>query len=118
MFTILVVEDEPDLQLLMRIFLRKFGYNVLTADNGVKAIQILQEYTPDLIFTDIMMPFMDGFELVKEIKAHPEWRKIPVLVASSVDVRKSIGSDIEGCLQKPINFNELKVMLSQILTSI
>jgi CheY-like chemotaxis protein len=115
MFTILVVEDEPDLQLLMKIFLKKFGYNVLVADNGMMAIEILREFIPDLILTDIMMPFMDGSEMIKEIKKNPHWSQIPILVATSIDFGPNRSLDVQGYLTKPVNFSELRDKLSLVL---
>ncbi|HPQ41656.1 MAG TPA: response regulator, partial [bacterium] len=66
--TILFVEDEPNMRnLVEKVFLEK-GYNILTASNGIKAMELLINTTPDLIVSDIMMPEMDGIELFQAVK--------------------------------------------------
>ena len=80
---ILIVEDE----LVVRsIYRRKFemsGYQVETAEEGSAALKLLPIYKPDLIQVDIMMPGMDGVEVIRQIRAWPEFREVPILVLSS-----------------------------------
>src|SRR5580700_1760097 len=80
---ILIVEDE----LVVRsIYRRKFemsGYQVATAEEGAAALKMLPEFRPDIIQLDIMMPGMDGVEVIRQIRAWPEFRSVPILVLSS-----------------------------------
>ena len=70
--TILVVDDELDILEFVGYNLRKEGYIVLTANNGLAAIEIAQEKTPDLVILDVMMPDMDGIETCERMRAIPK----------------------------------------------
>ena len=70
--TILVVDDELDILEFVGYNLRKEGYTVLTANNGLTAIEIAQEKTPDLVILDVMMPDMDGIETCERMRAIPK----------------------------------------------
>ncbi len=68
MTTVLVVDDEPGLRTVMSNILTSSGYNVITAENGKKAIDTVRTTLPDLIFLDIRLPDMDGLQILEEIK--------------------------------------------------
>ncbi len=80
---VLVVDDDDVLRELMRRILEKDGYSVTEARNGRDALDRLAEVTPGLILLDLMMPEMDGFELVEELRHHPSWRSIPIMVVTA-----------------------------------
>ena len=69
--TILVIEDHPDQRDLLAIVLQREGYRVVTAGNGVEAMDKLQKEDVQIALSDIMMPKMDGFELIKNIRSDP-----------------------------------------------
>lgn len=108
---ILVVEDDFQNRQLINIYLSRSGYEVVSAINGTAALDKLQNYTPDLIISDIAMPFMDGFELYDKVKAFPHLRSVPFIFLtaySDAEKRrhsKEIGSD--DFLTKPIEQEEL-----------
>ena len=77
---ILVIDDEPSLLILFKQFLENEGYSVATAADGREGMHLLREHKPDLIITDIMMPEMDGLEVVQEIRS--KYRDIPVIAIS------------------------------------
>ncbi len=83
---VLVVEDETATRDLMVRFIRKEGWDVVEAGNGREALDQIAERKPDLIFLDLMMPVMDGFEFIKELRAHREYRSIPVVVVTAKDL--------------------------------
>ncbi|MER2088732.1 response regulator transcription factor [Sporosarcina sp. JAI121] len=66
--TIMIIDDEPQMRKLIRMFLEKEGYSVIEATDGVHALSLLDETPPQLLIVDVMMPFMDGFTFAKEIK--------------------------------------------------
>jgi Response regulator containing CheY-like receiver, AAA-type ATPase, and DNA-binding domains len=81
MFTILVVEDEINIRKLMRNSLERKGYNVLEANDGEKALEILDLNYTDLIITDIMMPKIDGIELARDLRE--AGYQVPILIATA-----------------------------------
>lgn len=78
-YRILVVDDEEDILELLKYNLQKEGYNVKTANNGIKAIEIVKSYTPDLVILDIMMPQQDGVETCRQIRDIPEMQQAFIL---------------------------------------
>jgi CheY-like chemotaxis protein len=84
--TILVVEDDPDSLELTCKTLVQAGWSVNAAENGMEAIEIIANNPPMLILLDLMMPEMDGFEVIKKMRYHPEWQLIPIIVITSVEL--------------------------------
>lgn len=80
---ILVVDDEPDVVLLIERTLRAEGFEVLKAYDGIGALDLIASEKPDLILLDIMMPMMSGYEVCEQVKANPETQHIPVVCLSS-----------------------------------
>ena len=78
-YTVLVVDDVPTNVMLVQAILKKEGYTLLTTDSGAKALRIAQERHPNLILLDIMMPEMDGYEVLQHLKSNPETNNIPVI---------------------------------------
>lgn len=80
---ILIIEDEKALMNVMRIKLESENYEVLTALGGEEGIKVIQEKMPDLVLLDIIMPEMDGFEVLEKLKVNEETKDIPVIVLSN-----------------------------------
>ena len=76
---ILVVEDHKPLLTAIQEVLEVEGYSVLTAGNGVRALAVMENNTPDIIIADIMMPQMDGYTLYDRVRSHPDWVPIPFI---------------------------------------
>lgn len=81
--TILVVDDEPDVVSFLEATLKAENFNVLSAYDGISALDICCTEKPDLVLLDIMMPMMSGYEVCEQIKANPVTQHIPVLFLSS-----------------------------------
>ncbi|HVK03020.1 MAG TPA: response regulator [Armatimonadaceae bacterium] len=117
---ILVVED--DLLILRQIAfnLESHGYAVETAVNGVEAIKRMMASRPDLLITDIMMPEMDGHELVSSVRADPELKDVPVIMLTARtqddDMMQGYQSGTDLYLTKPFNPAELITFVNRILT--
>lgn len=109
--TILVVDDESAMLNAVADILRGHEFHVLTAEDGLQALQLLGEHTPDLIITDIMMPRMNGYQLYERVSANPDWVWIPFLFLSGksdeADVRfgRELGAD--DYLMKPVDPEDL-----------
>ena len=82
-FDVLVVDDDADKRMLLEVALGMEGYEVRTASNGRDALAAVESYPPDLIVTDIMMPEMDGYELVRRIRQNPQTKFIPLILQTA-----------------------------------
>jgi CheY-like chemotaxis protein/anti-sigma regulatory factor (Ser/Thr protein kinase) len=101
---LLLVDDEDDIRYGLRLALERDGWRVAEAANGKIALERLAEGVPDAIILDLMMPEMDGFEVVEALRRHPDWRDIPVLVITAKDLtdedRSRLNGGVERILQK------------------
>ena len=83
MHTVLVVDDETDILELVAFNLERQQFKVITADNGISAVQLAKEKLPELIVLDLMLPGIDGFSVYKELRADPRTSGIPVLMLTA-----------------------------------
>ena len=81
--TILVVDDSRTVQFTLRNMLQQAGYHILEARNGENAIELAREHKPDLIFMDVVMPGMTGFQATRALRKYDETRDIPIVVMSA-----------------------------------
>ena len=115
---ILIVDDNNELLMLMKQLL-KSKYHVLTANNGLKALEIIKNNDLDLIVSDLMMPEMDGWELTEKIKTNKDYSHLPIILLTArtqeEDKRKSlvIGADEYMC--KPFKMSELTLRIKNII---
>jgi CheY-like chemotaxis protein len=86
---IMVVDDETSILMLIEISLKRSGFEVITVDNPFRALDLLEESTPDLLILDMMMPGMDGLELCQKIRSRPQTAKTPVIVFSALNDSKN-----------------------------
>lgn len=108
---ILVVDDDQQIQIIIKYILEKQGYKVRTADNGSEALDIIHVHHCDLVLLDIQMPIMNGFETLVEIRNSPSTEKLHVLILSSnqstSDILKAADYGIDGYILKPPRKNEI-----------
>jgi signal transduction histidine kinase/CheY-like chemotaxis protein len=107
---VLVVEDDTATRELMRRTLSVQGWTVCEARNGLEALALMRRSRPDLIFLDLMMPEMDGFDFVEQLRANPEWRTIPVVVVTAKELtqedRDRLNGNVRSILEKGALSNE------------
>ncbi|TVR91456.1 MAG: DNA-binding response regulator [Spirochaetaceae bacterium] len=117
MFTLLVAEDDKNLQKLMAAILRQNGYNVITADDGLSALNILYETHVDLLICDIMMPKMNGYELTQDIRQAK--LSLPILMVTAKetldDKRKGFYLGTDDYMVKPIDMDEMLLRVTALL---
>ncbi|XFA72098.1 response regulator transcription factor [Thermosynechococcaceae cyanobacterium Okahandja] len=117
--TILLVDDDPNLVLLVRDYLEMQGYRVLTAAHGREGLAILQQHTPDLIICDVMMPQMDGYSFVSAVRGHAHLNWLPVLFLSAKgqthDRVKGLQTGGDVYLVKPFEPDELLAQVQALL---
>lgn len=116
MVTILVVEDNEHTRMLTEARLKKY-YNVVVAENGSEALDIFYEKQIDLIVADIMMPVMDGYEMLKELRENNEDVPVLFLTAKSTfdDKKKGFDLGIDDYITKPIDYEELFLRIKALL---
>lgn len=93
--TILAIDDESDILLIIRTALESEGYKVLTASNGPDGIASAKEAKPDLIVLDVMMPDMDGFEVLRRLRADDATLDIPVVMLTGLSDKDRIKSALD-----------------------
>jgi signal transduction histidine kinase/DNA-binding response OmpR family regulator len=107
---VLVVEDDAPMREVLRRTLEKEGWAVREAANGREALAALAEARPELILLDLMMPEMDGFQFVDEVRTHHEWRSIPIVVVTAMDLtpddRRRLNGYVEQILHKGVYSRE------------
>jgi signal transduction histidine kinase/DNA-binding response OmpR family regulator/streptogramin lyase len=98
----LVIEDDPTTRELMKRNLQRDGWTVREAGDGQAGLEALQASVPALILLDLMMPRMDGFEFVRELRQHPEWRAIPVVVVTAKELTAEDRLRLQGQVSRII----------------
>jgi len=118
---ILAVDDEKHIVRLVQVNLERAGYTVITANDGKEALEKVNEENPDLVVLDVMMPYMDGFEVLQNLRRSPATRDIPVIMltakAQDADVFKGWQSGVDCYLTKPFNPMELLSFVKRIFDS-
>ena len=108
---ILVTDDEPNIVRLIQVNLERQGFQVETANNGAQALEKIRANRPDLLVSDVMMPEMDGFELLSNIRRDPVLENLPVIMltakAQDRDVLEGYTRGADMYLTKPFKFNFL-----------
>ena len=116
---ILVVDDDPAILDLIAQLLIEEGYPVLAASNGRAALDLAREQLPKLILLDLMMPEMNGWQVVGELKAAAQTRWIPVILLSARRDLATVAVDLEvaAFIEKPFDIDELLASVRRILSS-
>lgn len=108
---ILVVDDEPDVVLIVKTGLEAEGYSTLAASNGADGYALAREEQPDLIILDVMMPEMDGFETLEKLKNDEATSQIPVIMLTGLSerakIQRALVSGIAYYVVKPFEFEDL-----------
>jgi DNA-binding NarL/FixJ family response regulator len=116
---LLLIDDDPNLILLVKDYLEFRGYEVITAENGREALEVLEQDVPDMIICDVMMPEMDGYSLVSAIRSDPKTSWIPVLFLSakgqSQDRVKGLNIGADVYMVKPFEPEELVAQVESSL---
>jgi len=116
---IVLAEDEPQIARLVEFKLKKEGYQVVSKGNGEEALAAIKAEKPDLILLDVMMPVMDGYEVLRRVKEDENLKNIPVVMltakAQERDVVKGIDLGAEDYITKPFHPAELLARVKKIL---
>ena len=119
--SVLVVEDNSGNREMICRQLTKAGWDVLEAQNGLQALAVLQTQQPGVILLDLMMPEMDGFELIRQLRAHPQWRSLPIIVLTAKDLtvaeRQWLSGQTQRIYQKGAGNRQLLDEIHSLLTT-
>ncbi len=118
--TVLIVEDNPE----MRYYLKEVlgdNVNIATAGNGIEAMKWLEDKTPDLVISDVMMPGMDGKQLINELKKSDRYKTIPIITLTALaDTENQLSflrMGVDDYIVKPFNVDELRIRVYNLLTN-
>ncbi len=116
---VLVVDDHQTVVRLMEAVLKLRGFAVLHAENGPEALEVVRRERPGMVFLDIMMPGMDGFEVCRQLKADPATRDIPVVFLTArgeeADVARGAEAGAVDFIKKPFQTSDVMRLLEQHL---
>ncbi len=117
--SILVVEDEPNIVLSLQFLMKKAGFEVRVARDGVEALAAVEERAPDLMLLDVMIPKRDGYDVCQTVRANPEWQGIYIIMLTAkgreVDREKGIALGANDYVTKPFSTRDLTEKVKQLL---
>jgi len=107
--TILIVEDDMGIRVVLQDTLASQGYDVVTAENGIKGLELAKQLRPDLVILDVMLPMMDGYEICKRIRMEGITSPVMMLTVKDEEVDKVLGLELgaDDYMTKPFSVKEL-----------
>ncbi|HLM42865.1 MAG TPA: response regulator [Myxococcaceae bacterium] len=115
MSQVLIVDDEPDIAIILGELLGEEGLDVRVVHDGREALEALAVQTPDLLITDLMMPRMDGHALIRELRSNAKFRHIPIVVMSAGALDKSLLAPDILFVPKPFELTDMLDRVSELL---
>ncbi|MCA1721077.1 MAG: response regulator [Actinobacteria bacterium] len=120
MARVLVIEDDPGVRRMLELMLAAEGYEPESASDGREALARLDRLPPDLVILDVMMPGVDGFTVLRELRTRDGWETVPVVVTTALgtdqDMWQGWQSGADYYLVKPFSIEELRAIVVRLLT--
>ena len=117
--TILLIEDDELIAGLVRLMVERLGHELVWAPDGEAGKQMLETGTADIVILDILLPYLNGFEVLKSLRADPKTAKLPVVVltgkTAQADIDRVVEAGADDFLAKPFQPNELSQRLTRLL---
>lgn len=117
--TVLFADDEAHVTHVMSRAARAAGYTVFTAEDGEEAYELASEHRPDLIVTDLQMPYMSGIDLAQRLLEHNELKRIPIILLSArgyvVEKEAKLLTNIRTVIEKPFNARDIMARIGAML---
>lgn len=117
--TILLAEDSSSVRKFVSLALKMQGFRVIAAEDGMQALEFLPKEHIDLLVTDLNMPNMDGYELIRNIRANEQYKSIPIIILSSLskdeDIKEGMDAGANSYLIKPFNTKRIQYEISKYL---
>lgn len=115
--TALIVEDSPEVQNMLSMFLARLGFETIEADDGLQGIKLAEHARPDVILLDLMMPFAPGDLLLEYIRKTEALKNTPVIVTSAHpkarEISQRLGANL--CVEKPFTFDDIKNAVQKVV---
>jgi len=119
---VLIVDDEIHIVQVVAIKLRNNGFEVLTAENGAEAFELVQAHNPDLVITDYQMPVMTGVELLEKLRNDPRFAELPVIMLTArgfaIEDDRKTHLNVAACLSKPFSPREVLQCVQDVLQQV
>jgi DNA-binding response OmpR family regulator len=119
---ILIVDDEPSIVVPIQFLMEQQGYNVIVAENGHDALDLIYKYNPDLVLLDIMLPGIDGYEVCEIVRLNPKLREIKIIFLTAkgreVEIAKGLALGADAYITKPFSNAELVAKVKAVLENI
>lgn len=116
---VLIADDEPSIVASLEFLMRRSGHDIRVAVNGDEVLGLVEEFVPDLVILDVMMPRRSGFEVCAKIRERESWRSIKILMLSArgreAEVSKGLALGADAYLTKPFSSRELLQVVRQLL---
>lgn len=116
---LLLVDDEPGLREAVKDYLQESGFNVQVASNAREGWELMQKNTPDLVISDVMMPQVDGYQFLKQVRADPRFKALPVVFLTAkgmtTDRIQGYQAGVDAYLPKPFDPDELVAIVENLL---
>jgi len=116
---ILVVDDEPNIVLSLEFLMKQAQYEVRTAEDGERAIRVLEQHPPDLILLDVNMPRRTGYEVCEVVRANPQWKNIRIIMLTAkgrdIEREKGLALGADDYITKPFSTQEVVDKVKELL---
>ena len=116
---ILIADDEPNIVTSLEFLMRKCDYEVRVARNGEEALQLAEEFRPNVVLLDVMMPLRNGFEVCQRIRENPSLRRVRIVMLSArgrdVEIDKGLSLGADAYVTKPFSTKELLAKVRELL---
>ena len=116
---ILIVDDEPGIVVPVQFLMEQQGYNVMIAERGEDALDLIYHYKPDLVLLDIMLPGIDGYEVCEIVRLNPDYRDVKIVFFTAkgreVEIAKGLALGADAYITKPYSNAELVAKVKELL---
>ena len=118
-YTILIIEDEPDISELIEYSLTQSGYSIIVSDNGEKGIEFARKHSPDLILLDLMLPGINGIDVCRVLKNDKDTSEVSIIMLTALgqeeDIIKGLETGADDYVTKPFSFPVLEARIQSVL---
>ncbi len=117
--TILIVDDEPSIVITLEYLMKHAGHDVVTARDGLQALDCLAESKPDLMILDVMMPNKNGFEVCEEVRSDDRFADMPIVIlsakSSEAEINRGLALGADAYITKPFSTHDLVERVNSLL---